>query len=281
MNSGDDGRYYFQAGAILVPGAQLLSQIQKDILTVSLGFWRMTDKLGMPMEDIHITGSVPQCEFYHTCFRTLTQTADHQVREKLQYSMSRFFSKLSVEKPVVRNNYFFQVVRPTDDPARVTSIDPDELAWSDTTNGDEDHFVHHSTGTAAPTEHQDKTNEAEERETAGAKEEISLRKQKQSLGTDTVDRIRLRTERQSLRRLPRSGAIVFTIRSESTRPDPMLPVLLRDYQHIFLILLIWPENLVFRDVWQAQSGAGRKMYNCQSFPKGTYFIALLTAAFSK
>lgn len=121
--------------------------------------------------------------------------------------MARFFSKLTVDKPVIRNNYFFQIVRPVDDPARINSVDPDELAWSDSTNGDEDHFVHHTIGTAASDAQ--KTEEGP----AVTVNKLSLREQKQPLGTDTVDRIRLRTERQSLRRLPRSGAILFTIRS--------------------------------------------------------------------
>ena len=45
---------------------------------------------------------------------------------------------------------------------------------------------------------------------------LSLREKPQSPITDTAERVRFRTERQSLRRLPRSGAIVFTIRSESS-----------------------------------------------------------------
>ena len=123
--------------------------------------------------------------------------------------MNRFFGKLSVDKPVIRNNYFFQVVRPADDPARIGSIDPDEIAWSDTTNGDEDAFVH-STRKIDDEKH----DEAEEAH-ATAEEEISLREKKQLLATDTAERVRFRTERQSLRRLPRSGAIVFTIRSKT------------------------------------------------------------------
>ncbi|KAF4574570.1 hypothetical protein EYR36_005917 [Pleurotus pulmonarius] len=44
MVEGQDGRYYLQGGAICIPG-----------------FWRMEDKLGMPLEEIHLSGSVPQC----------------------------------------------------------------------------------------------------------------------------------------------------------------------------------------------------------------------------
>ena len=28
---------------------------------LSLGFWRLTDKIGLPLEEIHIQGKVPQC----------------------------------------------------------------------------------------------------------------------------------------------------------------------------------------------------------------------------
>ncbi|KAI5124771.1 hypothetical protein M0805_005405 [Coniferiporia weirii] len=160
MIGGADGRYYFQAGAIVVPG-----------------FWRMVDKIGLPLEEIHTRGAVPQ------------------YREKLQNSMARFFSKLPVDKPVIRNNYFFQIVRPEDDSARIASIDPDEIAWSDSTNGDEDHFE-----------------QLTKEPTLEAQQSGKVKFQPPT-PTDTVGRIRLRTERQSLRRLPKSGAIVFTIRT--------------------------------------------------------------------
>ena len=116
-------------------------------------------------------------------------------REKLQLSLARFFTKLPVEKPVLRNNYFFQIVRPAEDLARISSIDPDELAWSDTTNGDEDYFEQKSKEPSLQ---------------AQQSGEVQFQPPKP---TDTVERIRLRTERQSLRRLPRTGAIVFTIRT--------------------------------------------------------------------
>ena len=117
--------------------------------------------------------------------------------------MSRFFQKLTVDKPVIRNNYFFQVVRPADDPARLSSLDPDELAWSDSTNGDEDLFKHHTRWPEEGLPEEVKAEQSQIRE-----------EQENSLKTDSVGRLRLRTERQTLRRLPRSGAVVFTIRSE-------------------------------------------------------------------
>ena len=99
-----------------------------------------------------------------------------------------------MEKPVIRNNYFFQIVRPDEDqnptpetvPYEYTDLDPEELAWSSTVNGPEDDFipgrgVHGSNSRGIP--------------------------------FVSPSTLRLRTERQTLRRLPKSGAILFTIRT--------------------------------------------------------------------
>ncbi|EIW77884.1 hypothetical protein CONPUDRAFT_92213 [Coniophora puteana RWD-64-598 SS2] len=167
MIEGDDGQYYFQAGAILIPG-----------------FWRMRDKIGMPLDEIHVSGNVPQ------------------FREKLKTSMERFFRRMPVDKPVIRNNYFVQVVRPqaqekheedhdhdrehdpvAEEAETASDADPEELGWSASTNGDEDGFAHghgHSAEAAS------------------------------YLAPATL---RIRSERQTLRRLPRSGAVVFGIRT--------------------------------------------------------------------
>jgi len=142
MVEGSDGKYYFQAGAICVAG-----------------FWRMRDKIGLPLEEIHISGDVPQYQ------------------AKLQISLERFFRRLRVDKPVVRNNYFIQVSPPPG--AAANTIDPEELAWSNYVLGSED-LLH-------------------EKPPPNVKA--------------TPERLRLRTERQSLRRLPKSGAVVFTIRT--------------------------------------------------------------------
>ncbi|KAJ7173622.1 hypothetical protein C8R46DRAFT_893220 [Mycena filopes] len=147
MVEGSNGAYYFQGGAICVGG-----------------FWRMKDKLGMRLDEIHISGKVPQYE------------------EKLHTSMARFFRRLTVDKPVVRNNYFVQVSPP---PSSTPSpLDPDELAWGENVLGPEDDY-----GTT-------KVSSAD-----------------RPAPVVTPQTLRLRTERQTLRRLPRSGAIVFTIRT--------------------------------------------------------------------
>ncbi|KAL0949821.1 hypothetical protein HGRIS_009857 [Hohenbuehelia grisea] len=164
MLEGTDGRYYFQGGAILVPG-----------------FWRMTEKLGLPLEEIHLSGNVPQYQ------------------DKLQMSMERFFRRMAVDKPVARNNYFVQIVRPqelldgrAEDEGDAYFVDPEELGWSTTTNGDED--------SAGPGRW-------------GAGEE----------GLDVrAETLRMRSERQTLRRLGRSGAVVFGIRTYMTAVEELV-----------------------------------------------------------
>jgi len=161
MIEGKDGRYYFQAGAICMPG-----------------FWRLKDKIGMPLDEIHISGHVPQYP------------------EKLELGLERFFKRLPVDKPVVRNNYFFQIVKTDKDqnansevtPNENTDLDPEELAWSSTVIGCEDDF---SPG-------------------YGGLGDFAIPHQRLMVSPSII---RLRTERQTLRRLPKSGAIVFTIRT--------------------------------------------------------------------
>lgn len=107
--------------------------------------------------------------------------------------MARFFRRLQVSKPVVRNNYFIQVVDPN---AELAHIDPDQLGWSDSTNGPEDKF-----------------DQATKSPSADALDSGEVKEWEQPKPADNVENIRFRTERQTLRRLPRSGAIVFTIRT--------------------------------------------------------------------
>ncbi|KAJ5682587.1 hypothetical protein N7462_005752 [Penicillium macrosclerotiorum] len=125
-----DGEYYLLAGAILLAG-----------------FWRLSDKFGMPLSEIHTSGDVPQ------------------FREKLERGMMNFFRRLKPEEPVLRNNYFIQV--------------DDSLAWSHSIGPEDAATV--SWNTAAKNK--------------------------------AIEHHFFRSERQSLRRLPRSGAVVFTIRT--------------------------------------------------------------------
>ncbi|KAF2457653.1 Alg9-like mannosyltransferase family-domain-containing protein [Lineolata rhizophorae] len=123
-----DGQYYLLAGAILLAG-----------------FWRLEDKFGMVLSEIHTSGEVPQ------------------FKEKLEKGMMNFFRRVKPENPVLRNNYFIQV--------------DDQLPWS-TSIGDED-----SEGIGWYTAEKNKA----------------------------IEHHYFRSERQSLRRLPRSGGVVFTI----------------------------------------------------------------------
>jgi len=116
-----------------------------------------------------------------------------QVKEKLQASMDRFFKRMPLDKAVIRNNYFIQTCKPArqaDEEPRLdveeetaSDIDPEELSWSESTNGPEDTFLHGHGHAAQPASY---------------------------LAPSTL---RLRSERQTLRRLPRTGAIVFGIRT--------------------------------------------------------------------
>ncbi|RMZ12610.1 hypothetical protein D0860_02921 [Hortaea werneckii] len=127
----DDGQYFLLAGAILLAG-----------------FWRLEDKFGMCMSEIHTSGDVPG------------------FKSKLEKGMMNFFRRVKPESPVLRNNYFMQV--------------DDSLPWS------------HSIG----------SEDAED-----------------GIGWYTAEKNRaikhhfFRSERQSLRRLPRSGGVLFTIRT--------------------------------------------------------------------
>lgn len=125
-----NGEYYLLAGAILLAG-----------------FWRLEDKFGMRLSDIHTSGDVPQ------------------FREKLEKGMMNFFRRIKPEDPVLRNNYFIQV--------------DDSLPWSESI-GSED-----------------------------AKEVSWNTAQKNK----AIENHYFRSERQSLRRLPKSGGVVFTIRT--------------------------------------------------------------------
>lgn len=108
-----------------------------------------------------------------------------QFREKLELSLERFFRRLSVEKPVLRLNYAVQALEPSDD-FQDHAFDPEQLGWLHTHLGPEELYDpdHHS--------------------------------RPRSAGSVPPELLRLRTERQTLRRLPLSGAIVFGIRTYLT-----------------------------------------------------------------
>ncbi|ORY59701.1 uncharacterized protein BCR38DRAFT_351017 [Pseudomassariella vexata] len=138
-----DGQYYLLSGAILLAG-----------------FWRLEDKLGMPLSEIHTSGDVPQ------------------FKEKLESGMKKFFTRLNCEDLYTRNNYFIQV--------------DDSLPWSWSIGDEDSNEVSWSTA---------EKNKA-------------------------IEHHFFRSERQSLRRLPRTGAVVFTIR---TYFHPITEIAQEDY----------------------------------------------------
>lgn len=111
MQEREDGQVYFVAGSVRLSVSRFAPEPDsrrsgRQICTA--GFWRLEDKIGLPLDEIHQRGRVPK------------------FKEKLQFSMNRFFLKLPVDKPVTRNNYFFQL--------------GDDLSWSDPSIGPEDIF---------------------------------------------------------------------------------------------------------------------------------------------
>jgi hypothetical protein len=59
---GNDGKYYLEAGAVLVPGQENHGSLLYHLILTS-GFWRLEDKIGMSLDDIHLGGNVPHCMF--------------------------------------------------------------------------------------------------------------------------------------------------------------------------------------------------------------------------
>lgn len=125
-----DGQFYLKGGAIMLAG-----------------FWRLKDKLNLPLSLIHTTGDVPK---YNT---------------HLKSGMEKFFTRQTPDKPVVRNNYFIQ----TDD----------KLAWSESIGDENTDQV----GWYTAPKLQD------------------------------INKIFFRSERQSVRKLPLTGLVFFTVRT--------------------------------------------------------------------
>ncbi|EJD54029.1 hypothetical protein AURDEDRAFT_180388 [Auricularia subglabra TFB-10046 SS5] len=123
---------------------------------------------------------------------------------KFRGSMERFFRSLKVHKPVERNNYSFQL--------------DDEIPWSTASYGFEDTY-----GEGEPTK-------------AANRDKL--------IPGPIVDgrQVVFRTERQTLRRLPRTGCILFTIRSylspvSELAAEPGVPGRLAE------AIRTWPEDV--------------------------------------
>jgi alpha-1,2-mannosyltransferase len=90
----EDGQYYLLAGAILLAG-----------------FWRLEDKFGMVLSDIHTSADVPG------------------FKAKLEKGMMSFFRRVKPEAPVLRNNYFIQVDDELSWSPSIGSEDSDGIGW--------------------------------------------------------------------------------------------------------------------------------------------------------
>lgn len=105
---------------------------------------------------------------------------------------------MNIDKPTTRNNYSFQVVRPSTNP--FPDLDPSELGWAASMKGDEDLIEHEGRRWLTDTD--------------SSLPEIS--NDNAELTEVEPSMIWLRSERETLRRLPRTGAIIFTIRVYQT-----------------------------------------------------------------
>ncbi|KAH3663708.1 hypothetical protein OGAPHI_005109 [Ogataea philodendri] len=171
MVENEFGEYVLKGGAIMLAG-----------------FWRLKDKLNLPLSAIHTTGDVPK------------------YNEKLKSGMEKFFIRQTCDKPVVRNNYFLQ----TDD----------DLAWSYSIGDEGKEVVGWYTASPA---------------------------------TD-INKIYFRSERQSVRRLPKTGVTIFTIR---TYFSPIVKLCEEPYVPLRLLdgILSWEKDVqdyrgytIFKDV---------------------------------
>lgn len=144
--------------------------------------------------------------------------------------MNRYFRRMSVDKPATRTNYSFQVVA---SPDTADPFDPDELSWAKTMKGDEEDednkpgFLNAKGGNESKGGHGPR----------GVFTDLTN-------STTAVDpsHVRMRVERQTLRRLPRTGAIVFGIRTyltplEDLASEPEVPGRLAS------AIRSWPEDV--------------------------------------
>ncbi|KIV77953.1 hypothetical protein PV11_09726 [Exophiala sideris] len=131
-----DGQYYLLSGFVALAG-----------------FWRLRDKFGMSLSEIHTSGNVPHYE------------------EKLEKGMLNMFRRLKPEEMVARNNYYIQV--------------DDGLAWSKSI-GPED---------------------------AAADVDVDTVNWGTAERNTDPDTYFFRSERQTMWRMPKSGAIAFTFRT--------------------------------------------------------------------
>lgn len=80
MMEGPDEQYYLRAGAICVPGRYISNSfISGKLIDGCVGFWRLEDKIGLPLKQIHLSGGV------------------YQYKEKLELSLDRQVSLFLID----------------------------------------------------------------------------------------------------------------------------------------------------------------------------------------
>lgn len=199
------------------------------------GFWRLRDKLNCTLQEIHTSGKVPQ------------------FAERLRDPLDRFFTKMEAgsDRLSERNNYFFQVVRKEDSMSKVYQLrdgtlvpdvlndtnssveeeqldDRTELTWGLSTNGPEHLY---DALTKGPIE---EAGTVMVDSTAGPVDLATPIQRPQDLV--------MRTERQTLRKLPKSGAVLFTIHThmvpiEVMAKEPGVP------GRLAYAMRNWPEDV--------------------------------------
>lgn len=184
-------------------------------VTCTAGTWRLKDKIGMTLAEIHTSGHVPRYE------------------RQLKPGMDKLFARMGTGELVARSNYGFQVVRnavgvdPRDMgrlPYDVAEADVAEVAWATTGFGPEHEWAHEDRGEkgalALPGEHEQALAVAASTAADGGGDGFDpiqlthaavFDAASEADQTRFIEHVQMRTERQTLRRLPRSGAIVFTV----------------------------------------------------------------------
>ena len=243
MLEGSDGRYYLQAGAVCIAGTcrprklsteKCPDQERPQARGGSKTRWAWPSRTSTrpaTFPNVSEAYSIPL--HYRAGLTRLPRAPD---KDKLQMSMERYFRRMPVDKPIVRNNYAFQVVaqpemrRPAPPAGTLLDVDPGELAWAVTMNGDEE-----------TSDYERAKHINEQYDENGYPTSLQYRLEKVETPA-TAETLYLRTERQTLRRLPRTGAIVFTIRVYQTRlaelvKEPGVP------GRIASAIRSWPEDV--------------------------------------
>lgn len=210
-------------------------------VTCTAGTWRLKDKIGMTLTEIHTSGHVPQYE------------------TKLRPGMDKFFARLQPDNLMARSNVGFQVIRnrPSVDPEELAHLpyvqgDPDvaEMSWATTAFGPENEWVHENRGKGVilaqstgelsrpgqdPTEQTFSSSASQFQLSSQPASRVPVEEKVEAVEGDLsfdptpftrmevfasateeeqekfVEHVQMRTERQSVRRLPLSGAVIFTV----------------------------------------------------------------------